>query len=163
MTISLRVGDRVPEAILGQLVDGEATPRSLQRILAGRQVIVFGVPGAFTPVCTEQHAVEFVAAADGLKRAGYDAVLCIAPDNPWAVSTWARQMDPHGKVCFLSDANGEFARVSGLGMRSENMFLGNVLRRFVMTVSDGAITYLGVEPDGLALTCSRSSDALCAA
>lgn len=160
---TLQSGGRVPEALLGKLVDGNSTPHSLTRMLAGRRALIFGVPGAFTPICTERHAAQFVADADGLKRSGFDVIICIAPDNPWAVEAWARQVDPKGKLCFLSDAVGQFAAATGLGMRSEDLLLGNILRRFVMTADDGVIGHLGIEPDGISLTCSGADAVLCAA
>ncbi len=163
MTLALTPGGRVPDAVLGRLSDGQVVSHSLARVLAGRKALIFGVPGAFTPICTERHAVQFVADADGLKRSGFDVIICIAPDNPWAIAAWAQQIDPKGKLCFLSDANGEFARATGLSMVCEDLFLGDILRRFVLTASDGVIGHLGVEPDGISLTCSRSEDVLRAA
>lgn len=163
MTITLQSGGRVPDVLLGKLDDGHVVTHSLSRLIADRRALIFGVPGAFTPICTERHAAQFVADADGLKRSGFDVILCIAPDNPWAVDAWARQLDPKGKLCFLSDSLGRFGAATGLKMRNEELLLGNILRRFVMTANDGVIGHLGIEPDGVSLTCSGPDAVLCAA
>jgi len=139
---------------------GEIESVALERQLQGRKVLLLGVPGAFTPVCTTEHVPELVAHADRLKASGIDRIFCIATNDPWSIALWAEQLDPEGKVEFLSDGNLDFGRALGLTTREPEVFLGERSRRFLMVTEDVVIRHLVVEPNSLALTCTRPGDLL---
>jgi peroxiredoxin len=158
MSFSVRVGQRLPPVVLGELVNGEIRRTSLEVLLAGCRSVVFGVPGAFTPICSQRHAPEFVAKAAALKKSGIDQIICIGPNDPWTMAAWAEGLDPTGQVRFMSDGNLEFARQSGLIESHPDYFLGDRLKRFVMVTQDAVVEHLGVENTILTLSCSRLDD-----
>ena len=158
MSYAVRVGQRLPPVTLGELVNGEVSRVPLAPLLAGRRAVVFGIPGAFTPICSQRHAPEFVAKAPALRMSGIDLVICIGANDPWTMAAWADSIDPTGQVRFLSDGNLEFAHASGLIESHPDYFLGDRLKRFVMITQDAVIEHLGVENTILTLTCSRVDD-----
>ena len=151
-------GQRVPSISLGRLDNGEVRRVGLEMLTAGQRVIIVGVPGAFTPVCTSQHVPDFVANAERLKASGFTRTLCIGPNDPWTMSAWAREVDPDGKLEFLSDGNLELSRAMGLTVREPEMFLGERSRRYLMVVNNSVIERLNIEPRPLGLTCTRASN-----
>ena len=114
MSSAVRVGQRLPPVVLGELVNGEVRRVPLETLLAGRRAVIFGIPGAFTPICSERHAPGFIAKAPALRKSGIDQIICIGPNDPWTMAAWAESIDPTGQVRFMSDGNLEFARQSGL-------------------------------------------------
>ena len=163
MSYAVRTGQRVPPVALGELVNGEIKRLNLETMLAGRRTVVFGVAGAFTPICSQRHAPEFVAKAAFLKRSGFDRVICIGPNDPWTMAAWGQSLDPGGQVRFLSDGNGDFANTTGLVESHPDYFLGERLKRFVMITQDAVVEHLGVETTVLTLSCTRVDDVLLAA
>ncbi len=158
MSYAARVGQRLPPVYLGELVNGEVRRVALETLLAGCRAVVFGIPGAFTPICSERHAPEFVAKASALRSIGIDQIICIGANDPWVMAAWGDSLDPTGQVRFLSDGNLDFARQSGLIENHTDYFLGDRLKRFVMITQDAVVEHLGVENTMLTLSCSRVDD-----
>src|SRR3954468_11018588 len=96
MSELITTGSMLPSVILGRLAPASdlIEPVSLTFLLQGRRAVLFGVPGAFTPVCTREHIPGFVEHADRLRRAGVDDVICIAPNDPWTMEAWSVALDP---------------------------------------------------------------------
>src|SRR5262245_13856743 len=115
--------------MLAEMRGGEILPVSPRALFMGRRAVVIGVPGAFTPLCTLRHVPDFIRSAGALKQSGVDALYCIAPNDPFTVSAWAREVDPGGVVRFLSDGNLEFTRQLGVNIFYRDMFLGERSRR----------------------------------
>ncbi len=155
MGLRIQVGQRLPEVTLAR-----ANGLSLERVdllplLQGRRVVLVGLPGAFTPVCTGHHIPELKAHAASLKASGYQEIICIAPNSPWAVKAWADCTDPEGQLTFLSDGNLELARATGLAAHAPRLFLGSCSARYAMIVDRAVIQKLAVEADIDALSCTR--------
>ena len=125
MSYAVRVGQRLPPVALGELINGEVRRVPLEPLLAGRRAVVFGIPGAFTPICSQRHAPEFIAKAPALRKSGIDLVICIGANDPWTMAAWADSIDPTGQVRFLSDGNLEFAHKTGLIESHRDYFLGD--------------------------------------
>lgn len=153
-------GQRVPRISLGVLVGQEIQPRSFEQILAGRRAVVIGVPGAFTPICTGLHVPDLISSAERLRASGIDLLICITPNDPWTMDAWARTVDPHGKLMFLSDGNLALAKALGTTIRDTEHFLGLRTRRYLMQTRDAVIERLTVESSPLALTCTRAQDVI---
>ena len=140
-----KVGRRVPQAKLARMVDNVVEPVDLEGLLTGRRVVLVGLPGAFTPVCTGAHLPRLIQSAPLLKASGIEEILCTAPNSPWVVQEWSDRIDPEGVLTFLSDGNLELARGAGLTTRAPELFLGECSRRFSMIVRDAVIEKLAVE------------------
>lgn len=160
MKPELFVGGQVPNKTLGLLKDGEIQAIDAQMVFSHGKVVAIGVPGAYTPVCTEQHIPDFVRNATKLKQSGYGKLICIAPNDPFVLERWARELDPYGRILFLADGNLEFARALGLIAELPSLFLGERCERFMMITVNGIIQKLRVEPNVLTYSCTRSEDAL---
>jgi 2-Cys peroxiredoxin 5 len=154
------VGKRVPPLNLGVLVDGMIQPRSLEMLLQGRRAVIIGVPGAFTPVCTEHHVPGLINSAERLKASGVGLLVCVTPNDPWTTDAWARLVDPERKLLFLSDGNLALAAALGTTIRDTDNFLGQRSRRYLLQTRDAVIERLNVETSPLALTCTRAQDVI---
>jgi peroxiredoxin len=151
----IQVGQRLPEVTLAR-ADGQTLERvELLPLLQGRRVVLVGLPGAFTPVCTGNHIPELKACAGSLKASGLQEIICVAPNSPWVVREWAERTDPEGQLTFLSDGNLELARAAGLQARAPRLFLGTCSARYAMIVDHAVIEKLAVEHDVEALSCTR--------
>jgi peroxiredoxin len=153
-------GSRVPGVPLGRLEDNVLRTVSTERLFAYGNAVVMGIPGAFTPVCTQRHIPEFVQSAERLTAAGYSHLVCIAPNDPFVLDAWARQVDPLSKIEFYSDGNLEFTRSLGLLEQVAHLYLGWRSSRYLMVTADGVIQRLRVEKDPVEYQCTRPQDIL---
>ena len=160
MTPRLGIGDRVPDVTLAQLRQSALVPVPLSRWLANRRVAIAGIPGAFTPVCSCRHIPDLLDNVARLKSAGFDEVAVVAPDNPWVVSAWALDVDPQGRLTFLSDGNLALARALGVAVHAPELALGETSTRYLMVVKNGVIQRLNVEGHVNQLECTRAIDAV---
>jgi len=158
MTPRVSSGDRLPQAVLGRLLHGVAQRVDLQALFAGKRAVVVGVPGAFTPVCSCEHIPDLLKNVARFRASGIDHVVCVAPDNPWVVEAWAREVDPGGRILFLSDGNLSLARALGVNVVDADRCLGEVSARYMMLIDRGVVRRLNVEAGINDLTCTRSED-----
>lgn len=158
MTPRLGPGDRLPQAVLGQLVNGVVQRVDFHTLLAGKRAVVVGIPGAFTPVCSCEHIPDLLRNVARFSASGIEHVVCIAPDNPWVVEAWAREVDPDGRILFLSDGNLSLARALGVNVVDADRCLGEVSARYMMLIDRGIVRRLNVESGINDLTCTRSED-----
>lgn len=150
--MTIAVGDKVPTV---DLFEGDpGTKVNTADLFASKKVVVFGVPGAFTPGCSATHLPGYVENIDTIKSKGVDEVVCVAVNDPFVMAAWGEKHGCTGKVRMLADTRGELAKALNLEI-DLSPFLGNVrCKRFSMLVDDGTVTALQVEPDGTGLTCS---------
>ena len=113
---------------------------------AGRKILLFGLPGAFTPTCSEIHLPGYIAKAPELRAAGVDAIACLAVNDPYVMAAWGETAGATGKVDLLADANGDLTRALGLEVDLPASGLGRRCRRFAAVVDDGVFVMLAVEP-----------------
>jgi glutaredoxin/glutathione-dependent peroxiredoxin len=143
----IRVGDRIPSATLFVMQGGRPSPVTTDEIFAGRKIVLFAVPGAFTPTCSEAHLPGFVANADKIKAKGVDRIVCVSVNDAFVMDAWGR--DRHaGELVMAADGNAEFTRALGLDMDATGFGLGTRSRRYAMIVDDGVITRLNVDAPG---------------
>jgi peroxiredoxin len=153
---NISVGRRLPSVRLARVEDEALCVVDLDRLLLGRKVVVVGLPGAFTPVCSGLHLPALIASAHKLKASGIAEIVCVTPSNPWAVRAWADRADPDGELTFLSDGNLDLARASGLLTREPNLFLGECSQRFAIILRDAVIEKLSIEPRIDAVSCTSA-------
>jgi peroxiredoxin len=143
--MTIQVGDRLPEVRLRQLTPDGVKDVSIADLTRGKKVVLFAVPGAFTPTCSEKHLPGFIDLADDIAAKGVDAILCVAVNDPFVLSAWEKARNVGGKVKILSDGNAEFTRALGLDFDGSAVGLGTRSKRYAMVVDDGVIKTLMIE------------------
>ncbi|MGI8751200.1 MAG: peroxiredoxin [Acidimicrobiales bacterium] len=158
MTIS--VGDKVPDVkVQTPTADG---PKAVQTgdALGHGKVVLFGVPGAFTPTCSDYHLPGFVLRADELEAKGVTTIACTAVNDAFVLGAWGEAREVGDKVLLLADGSADFARALGLDIDLSGGGLGVRSKRFSAIIEDGVITDLTVEDDGLGLEKSGADGVL---
>ncbi|KAJ2447667.1 peroxiredoxin type-2 [Coemansia sp. RSA 2424] len=154
--MAIQVGNEFPETQLKYVPFDAANPEAcgLPQVLdtkkdfAGKKVVIFGVPGAFTPTCSAQHLPLYVAQADAIKAKGVDLIVCVSSNDFFVLDAWGKQNQVNGKIIMASDANGELGRATGLTLDLSKMGMGSQrLTRFAAIVVDGKVAHLSVEPN----------------
>jgi peroxiredoxin len=123
-------------------------PVSTDDLFRGKKVVLFSVPGAFTPTCSAKHLPGFVKNADAIKARGVDTIACMAVNDVFVMGAWGESSKAAGKVVMLADGNGEYARALGLELDATKFGMGMRGKRFSMIVEDGVVKQLNVESPG---------------
>jgi peroxiredoxin len=154
--MSIAVGDRISDVKL-KMVDQSGTEQVATADVLGKgRVVLFGVPGAFTPTCSDAHLPGFVSHSAEILGRGVDGIFCTAVNDAFVMSAWARSQGALGKVSFLADGNGDFARSLGLEIDLSGGGLGVRNKRFAALVEGGVVTHLAVEQStGLEVSSAR--------
>ena len=143
--MTIAVGDKLPEAVFRVIgAEGIDAPTTDQ-IFGGKKVVLFAVPGAFTPTCHVKHLPGFIENADQFKAKGIDTVACVAVNDPFVLGAWGQISGSDGKVVFLSDGNGEFTKEIGMDFDGSGVGLGTRSKRYAMLVEDGVVKVLNTE------------------
>jgi peroxiredoxin len=143
---TIQPGDRIPEATLKHIDDG-VQAIDTPTLFANRKVVLFAVPGAFTPTCSERHLPGFVQHFDAFRERGID-VACMAVNDPFVMQAWGASQEVPEGLRMLSDGNGEFARALGLEMDASAYGMGTRSKRFALYAEDGVVKHLFVEAPG---------------
>jgi peroxiredoxin len=146
--MTIQVGDKIPAASLTTMTADGPGPVDTGEYFAGRKVVVFSVPGAFTPTCSAKHLPGFVEKADDIKSKGIDEIACFAVNDVFVMHAWGEGSAAAGKVTMLADGNGDFTKAIGLEMDASGFGMGLRSKRFSMIVDDGTVTELNVEEPG---------------
>lgn len=141
----IAVGDRLPEATFKVRTPDGLKDVTTSELCAGKKVVLFAVPGAFTPTCHAKHVPSFVAKLDAFKAKGVDTVACIAVNDAFVLDAWAKQTGADGKILFLADGNATFTRAIGLDFDGTAVGFGTRSKRYSMYVEDGLVKALNVE------------------
>jgi len=148
MSMTIAVGGKISSVTLMQMKDGSPKPVKTDELFAGRKVVVFALPGAFTPTCSAKHLPGFVSHADEIKRKGIDAIACVAVNDAFVMGAWGEAQGAGDKVLMLADGNGELTRALGLEMDATKYGMGKRSQRFSMLVENGVVKQLNVEEPG---------------
>ncbi|MFG1429600.1 peroxiredoxin [Xanthobacter sp. V2C-8] len=143
--MSISVGDRLPPATFRVMTADGPVQKTTDEVFKGKRVVLFAVPGAFTPTCHRNHLPGYVANADAIKAKGVDAIAVVAVNDPFVMGAWENASGAAGKVLFLSDADASFATALGLSFDASAAGLGVRSRRYAMVVEDGVVKTLQVE------------------
>ena len=143
--MSVKVGDKIPSVTVKHMTASGLADLKTDELFQGKKVVVFGVPGAFTPTCSKTHLPGFVSKADDIKAKGVDAIVCLSVNDPFVMNAWAEQLGAQGKVTMLPDHNGELTKALGLEMDGRGAGLGTRSKRFSMVVEDGVVKSVDVE------------------
>ena len=153
--MTIAVGDTIPDIQIMTTKDGSPTHVQTKEVLGSGKVVLFGVPGAFTPTCSDYHLPSYVIRQDELKAKGVDTVACISVNDPFVMDAWGDSQNVGDSVVMLADGNGEFTSAIGLEMDGSGFGLGTRSQRYAMVLEDGVVTVLQVEP-GPGLTVSAA-------
>ena len=140
MTIS--IGDKIPSVKLKRT---DMSDISTDEIFGGKKVVLFAVPGAFTPTCSNQHLPGFVTRAGEIKAKGVDTVACLSVNDAFVMKAWGEAQKTGDDVLMLADGNADFARAIGLDFDGSGIGFGTRAQRFAMIVNDGVVELLNVE------------------
>ena len=143
MTIS--TGDKLPEASFTVMGDNGPEQRSTHDIFDGKTVVLFAVPGAFTPTCHMTHLPGFLDNVEAFKAKGVDEVACTAINDVFVMDAWGKSLNTNGKITLLADGSGDFAKAAGLDLDLDEAGLGLRSKRYAMLVVDGTVKTLNIE------------------
>ncbi len=146
--MTIKVGDKVPSVKLKQLTADGMKDINTEDVFAGKKVVLFALPGAFTPTCSARHLPGFVEKAEQLKAKGVDTIACLSVNDPFVMNAWSKDQKAEGKVLMLADGNGEFTRAVGLEMDGSGYGLGKRSQRYAMVIDKGVVKVLNVEKAG---------------
>ena len=141
----IAVGDKLPEATFKVRTPEGLKDVTTRELTAGKRVVLFAVPGAFTPTCHAKHVPSYLEHLDALKAKGVDAVACVAVNDALVLDAWARASGAEGKLTLLSDGNATFTKAVGLDFDGSGFGLGTRSKRYSMLVEDGTVKALNVE------------------
>ena len=143
--MSIKVGDRLPEGTFTIMGPNGPEAITVSEAFRNKRVVLFGVPGAFTPTCSEQHLPGFVQNADALKSKGVEMIACTSVNDVFVLNAWAKARGAQESVTMLADGNADFAKSLGLDIDLTPFGLGTRTKRYAMIVDDGVVTYFAVE------------------
>jgi peroxiredoxin len=141
----INVGDKLPNATFRVMTAEGPKPRTTDEVFKGRKVALFGVPGAFTPTCNNLHLPSFLNNAAAFKQKGIDAIAVTAVNDVFVMTNWQKATGAEGKIDFLADGNGEFAKAIDMAFDGSGAGLGTRSRRYSMLVEDGVVKKLNIE------------------
>ena len=156
----LKEGDKIPAVTLKQMTSDGPTDVALADYCAGRKVVIFALPGAFTPTCSEAHVPSYIDNAQALRDKGIEAVACISTADFFVMGAWGKSMGVGDNIDMLGDGNAEFTRAAGMTLDLSGFGLGERSQRYVMVLDDGVITHLAIESDPTAATISAADAVL---
>jgi peroxiredoxin len=141
----IKEGDKLPDVTMNELAGGKPGAVSLAEISKGKRIVVFAVPGAFTPTCSMKHLPGFVEQSAAIRAKGVDEIVCISINDPFVMKSWGDSLQCDGKVRMIGDWNGAFTKALGLDFDASGHGLGTRGKRFSMLVKDGNVAALHVE------------------
>ncbi|MDO9236979.1 MAG: peroxiredoxin [Aquabacterium sp.] len=151
----IKVGDKLPGGTLFEYIEVEGEGCSLgpnafdiATSTAGKTVVIFGLPGAFTPTCSAQHAPGYIAQVAAFKAAGVDEIWCVSVNDAFVMGAWGRELHAAGKIRMMADGSADFAKATGLTLDLTAKGLGLRSGRYSLVVKDGTVTHLNDEAGG---------------
>jgi len=147
INMTIQVGDKIPDSTL--TIMGEKGPAALStaEVFGGKKVVLFSVPGAFTPTCSAKHLPGFVAHTDDILATGVDTIACVSVNDVFVMNAWGKSADA-GPILMLADGNGEFATALGLELDATAFGMGQRSQRFALVAEDGIVKNLFIEGPG---------------
>jgi glutaredoxin/glutathione-dependent peroxiredoxin len=153
--MTIKVGDRLPEGTLSEYIEVEGNgctvgPNEFKvgDLTKGKKIVVFGLPGAFTPTCSAKHVPSYVQNRDALKAKGVDDVICMSVNDAFVMGAWARDQKSAGKVRMMGDGSAAYTKALGLELDLNARGMGTRCQRFSMLVDDGVVKTLNIEAPG---------------
>ena len=146
--MTIQVGDKIPSATLQHMTENGPEAITTEAIFAGKKVVLFALPGAFTPTCSAKHLPGFVSKADEIKAKGVDTIACLSVNDAFVMGAWGKDQGVGDKVLMLADGSAELTKAMGLELDLIERGLGLRSDRYAMIVEDGVVTLLNREEPG---------------
>ena len=156
--MAIKVGDSLPQDIkLKEMSGGAPKDVTVGEVFKGKKVVLFAVPGAFTPTCSMKHVPGFVEQAEAIKSKGVDEIVCLSVNDAFVMGAWGEQQKAGGKVRMLADGNGELTKSLGLSLDASGFGMGSRSQRYALIAKDGKVEELLVESGpGLSVSSAES-------
>jgi peroxiredoxin len=145
--MTIKVGDKIPAATLHTMRDGKPAAITTNELFDGKKVVLFAVPGAFTPTCSMSHLPGYVVNADAIKAKGVDSIVCLSVNDAFVMDAWGKDKNAE-HLLMIADGNGQFTQAVGLEMDGTGFGLGKRSQRYAMIVDNGVVKKLAVEAPG---------------
>lgn len=145
--MAIKEGDKIPAATLHTMRDGKPAALTTSELFDGKKVVVFAVPGAFTPTCSMAHLPGYVVHADAIKAKGVDSIVCLSVNDAFVMDAWGKDKNAE-HLMMVGDGNGAFTKAVGLEMDGSGFGLGTRSQRYAMVVENGVVKKLAVEAPG---------------
>jgi peroxiredoxin len=146
--MGIKAGDRMPTGTFKRMTKEGPKELTTEELFRAKRVVLFSVPGAFTPTCDAKHLPGFVQLADQILAKGVDTIACMAVNDVFVMNAWGKASNVGDKVLMLADGNGEYARALGLELDASKFGMGKRGQRFAIIVKDGTATHVDVEEPG---------------
>ncbi|MGH8133924.1 MAG: peroxiredoxin [Steroidobacteraceae bacterium] len=146
--MTIKAGERMPAGTFKRMSRDGPKEVSTDELFKGKRVVLFSVPGAFTPTCDAKHLPGFVQLADQILAKGVDTIACMAVNDVFVMNAWGKASSVGDKILMLADGNGEYARALGLTLDASKFGMGQRGQRFALIVRDGVATHVDVEAPG---------------
>ena len=140
--MSIQIGDKIPDLTIKT---SGMKDLSTGELCAGKKVVLFAVPGAFTPTCSEQHFPGFIDKAADIKAKGVDVIACMSVNDSFVMDAWAKDRGAGDDITLLADGNADFAKALGLEMDGTGIGFGTRAQRFALIIDNGVVTHMAVE------------------
>ncbi len=160
--MAIQVGDNVPNGSLNHMTANGPEQISGDTLFKGKKVVVFALPGAFTPTCSAKHVPGFVQHADQLKAKGVDTIACLSVNDAFVMGAWGKDQGVGDKVLMLADGSAAFTKAMGMDLDLTAHGMGVRAKRFAMIVDDGKVSFLAEETNPGALEASSAEAVLAA-
>ena len=147
--MAIKAGDTLPDVKLKEMGDGGPKDVSLGELAKGKKLVLFAVPGAFTPTCSMKHLPGFVEKAGDLRQKGVQEVACVSVNDAFVMGAWGKDQACAGKVRMLADGNGELAKALGLELDASGFGMGKRSKRYAIIANDGKVEQVLVDESGL--------------
>jgi peroxiredoxin len=144
-TMTVKIGDKLPAVTLQIMGDSGPQAITTAELFDGKKVVLFALPGAFTPTCSAKHLPGFVQHADALSAKGVDRIICLSVNDVFVMNAWGKDQQVGDSVVMLADGNGDFTRALGLEMDGSGFGMGQRSQRYALVAEDGVITTLAIE------------------
>ncbi len=146
--MAIAVGDKIPSATLKHMTSDGPADITTDELFGGKKVVVFALPGAFTPTCSAKHLPGFIQHAEAIRAKGVDTIACLSVNDAFVMGAWGKQQQADGKVLMLADGNADFSEALGLAFDASGFGMGKRAQRFAMIVDNGVVTHLALEEPG---------------
>ena len=143
--MAIQVGDKIPSVNLQHMGADSVETISSDDLFAGKKVVLFALPGAFTPTCSASHLPGYVVASDDLFAKGVDRIVCLSVNDAFVMNAWGQQHNADDQVMMIADGSGHFTKAVGLELDLDAAGLGLRSQRYAMVVNDGVVEVLNVE------------------